>query len=159
MAIIKGTTIELEYTGRLEDGKVFDTTNLDVAKQSGIFNPRAKYQTKIIHVGWREVISGLDDDLIGKEVGQLYHIVIPAENAFGKRDIKKIKIVPADTFREHKIQPYPGLQVIIDGELGIVNSTASGRIIVNFNHYLAGKKVMYDYKIIKVIDDQKEEIR
>ena len=150
--------VEIEYTGRLEDGTAFDTTRPDIAKKNGIFNPKIKYENKIICVGEHQVLQGLDEDLIGKEINTAYTTKIPAEKAFGKKDIKKIKIVPVQIFKENNLQPYPGLQIDVDGELGVVNSISGGRVIVNFNHILAGKNIFYEYKILKIVDNLQEKI-
>ena len=63
-----------------------------------------------------------------------------------------------NTFQQHKVQPHPGLQVDIDGEMGIVTSVSCGRVIVNFNHPLAGKEVVYTFTVRRKVVDQKEKI-
>ncbi len=150
--------IELEYTGKLVDGLVFDTTSQAVAKEHGLENIRMKYGPVKICIGEGQVLPGLDEQLEGKELGKEYEVKLTPEKAFGKRDIKNMKIVPMSTFKEHKTQPYPGLQIDVDGERGIVTRVASGRVIVNFNHPLAGREVIYDFKIIRKITDVKEQI-
>ena len=42
-------------------------------------------------------------------------------------DIKKVKIVPTSTFKEHNLQPHPGLQINVDGEMGTITSISGGR--------------------------------
>ncbi len=148
--------IEIDYTGKLIDGPVFDTTLEAVAKQSGIGNEKTKFSPMIICVGERQVLPGLDDSLEEKEVGSKYTVNISPENAFGKRDIKKMKIVPISVFKEHKVQPHPGLQIDVDGEMGIVSRVAGGRVIVNFNHPLAGKEVVYEVEIKRKLTDKAE---
>ena len=133
--------MEVEYMGRIPEGRVFD---------------KAK---AVVCVGQQQLLSGLDAALEGKETGQTYTIPLTPELAFGKRDIKKMKIVPLSTFREHKVQPQPGLQINVDGEVGIVTQVSGGRIIVNFNHYLAGKEVVYELKILRQVMDRTEQIK
>ena len=62
------------------------------------------------------------------------------------------------TFHEHKIQPQPGLQVDIDDERGIITGISGGRVMVNFNHPLAGKEATYVFTIHRKIIDQKEKV-
>ncbi len=150
--------VELEYTGRLADGEVFDTTVEKIAKESGLYSSKAKYSPAVVCIGERQVLPGLDEEIVGKEVGKEYTITIPPEKAFGRRDIKNIKIVPMSTFKEHKIDPYPGLQVDMDGEMGLVTRVAGGRVMVNFNHPLAGKEVTYSFKILRLIEDRREKV-
>jgi len=150
--------IEIEYTGKLADGAVFDTTSEKVAKEHQLHSKDHKYKPAVICVGERQVILGLDLQLADKELGKEYTVTLPPEKAFGKRDIKLVKIMPMDMFRQHKVQPHPGLQVDVDGEMGLVTRVSGGRVMVNFNHPLAGKEVMYSYKILRKVTDQKEKV-
>ena len=150
--------VKVDYTGKLPDGGVFDTTLEKVAKEHNIFSEKANYSPVTVCVGEKQIIPGLDEELEGKEIGKEYTITLPPEKAFGKRDIKKMRIVPMSTFREHKIDPHPGLQVDMDGEMGLVSRVSGGRIIVNFNHPLAGKEITYTFKINEKITDTKEKL-
>lgn len=154
--IKKKDFVEVDYTGKLTEGLVFDTTVEKVAKENNLHSPNMKYSPTIICVGEKQIIPGLDEELEGKEIGKEYTVTLPPEKAFGKRDIKNMKIVPAGTFKEHKIEPRPGLQVEIDGEMGTITKVSGGRIIVNFNHPLAGKEVIYTFKVNRKIEDDKE---
>lgn len=150
--------LEVEYTGKFSDGKVFDTTDKEVAQKNNIFSPTMKYQPLVVCVGERQLILGLDDALIGKEIGKSYNIDLKPEQAFGKRDIKKIKLVPLVEFKKQNIDPRPGLQINMDGEVGTIVRASGGRILVNFNHPFAGKEVIYDIKINKKVTDKKTQI-
>ncbi len=149
--------VEIDYTGKLPDGTVFDTTKAETAKQNGL-PPQQKYGPATVCVGEKQLLPGLDDALTGKELNKEYTVTIPAELAFGKRDIKKMKIVPMSTFREHNVKPQPGLQINVDNELGTVTRVAGGRVIVNFNHPLAGREVQYTFTVLKKITDKKEQL-
>ncbi len=151
--------VELEYTGKLTNGTIFDTTNEQVAHNSNLPHHHGSLHSPIVCVGERQVLLGLDQDLEGKEVGKEYTVVLPPELAFGKRDIKNLRIIPMGTFKEHKVQPQPGLQVDVDGERGIVTSIAGGRVVVNFNNPLAGKEIVYTYTVKRKITDAGEKIK
>jgi FKBP-type peptidyl-prolyl cis-trans isomerase SlyD len=150
--------VEVDYTGKLPEGVVFDTTSADVAKKNGIASGKTSYGPLVICVGERQILPGIDAQLVGKEIGKSYIMNLSAEQAFGKRDIKKMRIVPINNFREHNLMPQPGLQVDVDGEIGFVTSVSGGRVIVNFNHPLAGKDVVYDVMVKRKISDVKEKI-
>lgn len=150
--------IEVEYTGKLTDGTVFDTTSERVAKQHNLPAEDRKFASPIICVGEQQLLPGLDKELEGKEVGKSYTITLSPEQAFGKRDIKKMKIIPMGTFHEHKMEPHPGLQIDVDGEMGTVMRVSGGRVMVNFNHPLSGKEVVYEVKIMRKVTDTKEQI-
>ncbi|PIN74101.1 peptidylprolyl isomerase [Candidatus Woesearchaeota archaeon CG10_big_fil_rev_8_21_14_0_10_45_16] len=146
--------IELDYTGRLIDGTVFDTTVASEAKDLG----KRDFKPVIICVGEKQLLPGLDGALVDKETGKKVSITLSPEQAFGKRDVKKMKIVPMGAFQEHKVRPEPGLQINIDGELGTITRVSGGRVIVNFNHPLAGREVVYEVFIHRRITDAKEQI-
>lgn len=150
--------IEIEYTGKLKDGTVFDTTSEKVAKERHFHAQNHKYQPAVICVGERQLLPGLDMQLVDKELGKEYTITLPPEQAFGKRDIQRVKVIPMNLFRQHNVQPQPGLQVDVDGEMGLVTRVSGGRVMVNFNHPLAGKEVMYSYKILRKVTDQQEKV-
>lgn len=150
--------IEIEYTGKLTDGTVFDTTNEKIAKEHNLHSQKQKYKPSVICVGERQILPGLDLQLVDKELEKEYTVTLPPEKAFGKREIKQVQIMPMDMFRQHKVQPHPGLQVDVDGEMGLVTRVSGGRVMVNFNHPLAGKEIMYSYKILRKVTDQKEKV-
>ncbi|MBT3297607.1 peptidylprolyl isomerase [archaeon] len=148
--------IELEFTGRLaQDNSVFDTNNEKVAKENNLFNPKVPYIPVIICVGEKQVLPGLDKELVGKEITKDYKTEFSAEEGFGKKDVKKVQLVPLSTFKENELQPYPGLQVDFDGKMGTVMRVSGGRVMVNFNHPLAGRSLVYEFKIIKKVTDLK----
>ncbi|PIN74830.1 hypothetical protein COV17_04560 [Candidatus Woesearchaeota archaeon CG10_big_fil_rev_8_21_14_0_10_36_11] len=150
--------IELDYTGTLEDGSVFDTTTKKVAEENGLPTEKVTFTPAIICVGEKQILPGLDKNLIGKEIGKEYTIQLSPEDAFGKRDIKKVKIVPLGTFKDHNVQPQPGLQIDVDGETGTIKSISGGRVIVNFNHVLSGKNVTYTVHLTRMISDVPEKV-
>lgn len=150
--------VEIDYTGKLADGTVFDTTSEKVAKEHHFHAQNHKYQPAVICVGERQLLPGLDVQLVDKELGKEYSVTLLPEQAFGKRDIKQVKIIPMNMFLQHNVQPQPGLQVDVDGERGIITRVSGGRVMVNFNHPLAGKEVLYTYKILRKVTDQKEKV-
>ena len=60
---------------------------------------------------------------------------------------------------KEKINPMPGLPVNIDGIYGVIITVAGGRTIVDFNHPLAGKNVVYEINILRKVDDLNEKIK
>ncbi|MCL7410711.1 MAG: FKBP-type peptidyl-prolyl cis-trans isomerase [Methanosarcinaceae archaeon] len=157
MAIEKGDFIKVSYTGRFEDEKVFDTTNEDLAKKNDIFNDRGMYGGDVIIVGAGHTIVGLDEDFVGKEVGYSGSIEIPPEKGFGEHNPKLVESVSITKFKEH--QAYEGLEVEINGQKGVVTKVIGRRVRVDMNHPLAGKPVIYEYTIEKLIEDKVEKIQ
>ena len=87
MVVQKGDFIKLSYTGKLENGTVFDTTDANVAKENAIYNEQASYGPETVVVGKGFVVAGLDEDLIGKDVGEKGTVTVPPEKGFGLRRI------------------------------------------------------------------------
>ena len=157
MAIKHGDFIQLDYIGRV-DGRIFDLTDADVAKKEKIHNSKAKYGSVTIVVGAGHLLKGIDEALVGKEVGEKISVEVPPEKGFGKKSSKLIKIIPERSFKEQKVQVHAGMQVNIDGLIGNVISASAGRVILDFNHPLASKTLNYDVSILKKIDGQKEQL-
>jgi FKBP-type peptidyl-prolyl cis-trans isomerase 2 len=159
ITIKEGDFIEIEYTGRIKNNnKVFDTTLENVAKKEGIHSKGATYGSRIICIGNYHILKGLDDNLKGKEIGKEYTFDIDMKDAFGKKNAKLIKTVPSSLFKKQKMNPFPGLQINADGMMGVVRSVAGGRVLVDFNHPLAGRELVYYVNVIKKVDDEKEQI-
>ena len=158
--VSKGDFIEVEYTGRLkEDNLVFDTTEESIAKEAGIHSENMTYGPVIICLGERQLLEGLEEELDGKEEGKEYTIELAPEKGFGKKDAKLIRMIPFNSFKKQNIMPQPGMQVNIDGLMGIIKTAAGGRCLVDFNHPLAGKEVVYTIKVNKIVTDDKEKIK
>jgi FKBP-type peptidyl-prolyl cis-trans isomerase SlyD len=156
--VSKHDFIEIDYTGKLADGTVFDTTKEEVAHEANMPHTHGNVKSIVVCLGESQLLPGLDEFLSGKEIGKTLSVTLLPEQAFGKRDVKKVKIVPMNVFKEHKVQPRPGLELEVDGERGVVRSVSGGRIIVNFNHPVAGKEVVYEVTINKKITDTKEKL-
>ncbi|MBT4540156.1 peptidylprolyl isomerase [Candidatus Woesearchaeota archaeon] len=156
MAIKENDFIEVDYNGKLqEDSVVFDTTNEQVAKDSGIYQEGQKFGKVIICIGEDHILKNLEKQLIGKEPGK-HTIPLKAEDAFGKKSAKMVQLISAAKFTKEGIQPQVGLQVNVDGMFGIVRSVTGGRVLVDLNHPLAGKDVVYDINVFRIITDVKE---
>ena len=160
MAIVKKHDfVEIEYTGRIkEDNSIFDTTEEKVARENGIGGKHADYSPVVICVGENNILKALEEQMIGKEAGKEYKLEIGHDNAYGRKDAKLIQLIPANKFRQQKIQPVPGLQLNIDGVFGVVKTVSGGRCLVDFNHPLAGKDLIYDVRIKRIVDDEKEKL-
>ncbi len=156
MAVQKGDFIKLSYTGKLENGVVFDTTDANVAKENGIYNEKANYGPETIVVGKGYVVGGLDEDIIGKDVGEKGHVTVPPEKGFGLKRIDQIETIPSKKFKE---PVKPGMRIQMqDGRTGMVESTAGGRVRVNFNPIFAGETLNYDYTVDELIEGTENKI-
>lgn len=145
-----GQFVRVEYTGMLENGEVFDTT--DPKLMEGATGPI------VVILGAGHLIKGVEKALLEMNVGEEREIEIEPEDGFGRRDPKKIKLYPLSAFRKERVNPVPGMRVTVDGQLGTVVSVTSGRVVVDFNHPLAGRRLRYKLKVLEVVKDPKEQI-
>jgi len=157
LAIKEGDFVNIDYVGEV-DGKIFDLTDEKLAKEKGLYEENKKYGPVTIVVGAGHVIKGLDESLIGKNVGDEYEVDVPPEKGFGKKNPKLLKIIPERVFKEQKLTPHAGMAVTVNGLLGYIISVSGGRVIVDFNHPLASRTLHYKVKINKLIDDKKEQL-
>jgi len=154
-----GDFVEIEFTGIVKsDNTIFDTTDESIAKKEGFYDPKQQYGPKTVCLGQGQLVKGLDDFAIGKDIGTEYEILIQPEDGFGKKSAKLMKLVPTKIFTKDNIRPMPGLPVNIDGMYGIIRTVAGGRVIVDFNHPLSGKEIIYKFRIKRIVSDDKEKL-
>ena len=154
-----GDFIEIDYTGKLkEENIIFDVTNEGTAKQNNLYHENHVYKPIIICLGKKDMVKGLDNFLVDKEQNKEYELEVQPEDAFGKKHQELIKLLPASAFTKQNIQPYPGLQVNLNNLTAIVKTVSGGRTLVDFNHPLAGKTLIYKVKINRIITDTKEKL-
>jgi len=157
MAVKKGDFVEIEFTGSIANtDEIFDTNIKEDAEKAGldIKNPKPF----ILSVGYRMLPKGFDENLKGNETGKSYTIELEPEDAFGKRNSNLVRMVPTKFFHEQKIEPKRGMKLSVDGQLVTILSSDRGRTLVDFNNPLSGKKIIYKYKINRIVKDEKEKI-
>lgn len=158
MAIKENDFIELDYTGRLKENNiVFDTTSKDLAEKEGLFSQQMEYGPIVVCIGKGHLVKGLDQKIVGKDPGK-YTFELAPEEAFGKKDPKLVQLIPMSKFKKDNVNPAPGLQINADGNIGIVKVVSGGRVLVDFNSPLAGKEIVYEIDIKRIVEDTKEKI-
>ena len=155
MPFQKDDFIEIEFTGRIKDGEVFDSNLPEELKK---LNPNQQAKPLIFCLGQKMFLAGIEDFLIGKEVGS-YEIDLTPQKAFGLRDSSLIQMIPLNVFVEHRINPMPGTVLNFDNKVGKVLTVSGGRIMVDFNNPLAGKEVVYHVKVLRKVEDVHEKIK
>jgi len=149
MAVEKDDIVKMEYTAYTKNGEVIDTTDAERAKKEGIYDQKKKYGAVVIHAGHGEVLQGVDEGIIGMKEGESKEFEIAPEKAFGQRDENLVRIIPLKQFREANINPVPGQVINIDNTPATIKAVNSGRVVVDFNHPLAGVPLKYEVKLLK----------
>lgn len=159
-AVNRGDFIVVELTGHAEEtGEVFDTTSEETAKEQGIFNEQRTYGPRLVVAGEGWVLKGLDTRLRGLKVGEEQKIEIPAAEAFGERDAENVQTIPFRVLRSKGVNPALGAELEIDGRSAVVRSIGAGRVQVDYNPRLAGRKIVYTVKVTELIEDEKAKFR
>jgi len=160
LKIAKGDIIRLEYSGYIADsGELFDTSNVDVAKESGIFKEGVTYGAIPILVGSGRLFEGLDEAIMNSNVGEDREIVIPPEKAAGPRDPKLVEQVPLREFLRQDVEPRVGMEVNVKNKVGTVIAVSPRMVRVDFNRRFAGRSLKYKFKVTCKITDAVEKVQ
>jgi len=151
----KNDFIEIEFTGRVKDGEVFDTNIKSEAEKIGL---ELEDKPLIICIGKDMLVRGFDNSLENKEIGKNYSIELTPKEAFQERRRELVKLIPLKVFIEKKVAPRAGMTLAIDDMLVKIISVSGGRVLADFNNPLAGKVVVYDFTIKRKIEDINEKI-
>jgi len=111
----------------------------------------------IIPIGKNLLKKEIEEHLEKAEPGKVYDFIL--KKPYGEREEENIKIIPMIEFNRRGISPKPGLVINVDGKVGVIRSVNSGRVIVDFNHPLAGKDLVYRIEVLEEVDDLSEKIR
>jgi FKBP-type peptidyl-prolyl cis-trans isomerase 2 len=155
MTIATGDSVTFEYTGRLDDGTVFDTSRLDVAEDAGLADaqPDRDYTPLTVDVGAEQVIEGMEEGLVGLAEGESTTIEIPPEKAYGEWSDQQVQEYDTDELREMLGGETPDEGAYLEaqnGQVGEVVHADEDTIRVDLNHELAGKTLAFDVEIVDV---------
>ncbi|MEM0361763.1 MAG: FKBP-type peptidyl-prolyl cis-trans isomerase [Sulfolobales archaeon] len=160
MPLSKNDMVLVDYVVRVkETGEVIEVTNEEKAKEFKVYDPSKTYEPLLVIVGEGRVIRGFEEALEGSEVNVDVEVDIPPEKAYGVRDPNKVRTFSLRDFARANIRPEVGKVVEIGGQLGTIRSVSGGRVVVDFNHPLAGKTLTYSFKVVKKLEDGVEKVK
>jgi len=165
----KGDFILVKITGKTQRGKVFRVSSEEDAKTAGIYDEqKAKqgfYSPDFVIVSKPGFLNeGLTETIENMNYFEKKSIRIPPTKAFGKRDPKKIERIGIAKFRKLNEGKNPEIgqdftkQTQGQVQRGTVTSVVQGRVIVDYNHPLAGQLLDYNIEVIDKIEDFNEKI-
>lgn len=137
--VTNGSSVSVNYTGRLEDGTIFDSS-----LQEG-----REPLTAILGQG--QLIPGFENGLIGMAVGDKKTIEIEPKDAYGEVNPQLKQEVSSD-----KVPDNVKVGDMLQGQnqYGPVNVVVSeikdGTVVLDMNHPLAGKKLIFDLELVSV---------
>ena len=80
-----GRNVQINYTGRLLDGRIFDTSVESDAREAGLYQERRNYEPLSYKVGEMGLIKGWEDGVMGLPQGSRVTLIIPSELGYGER--------------------------------------------------------------------------
>lgn len=139
-----GDVVKVNYTGKLSDGTVFDSSlNREPIEFS---------------IGNNQVIYGFEQAVIGKEIGDKVTVNIKSEEAYGN--------IREDLFIRFENSQLPGevflgQSLLAKDESGfnvsvVVKEINEDHIIVDANHPLAGENLIFDIEIMNINENPSE---
>ena len=160
MPLQKGDFVLVDYVMRVKDtNEIIDLTIEEVAKKEKAYREDGIYEPALIILGEGRILKGIEEELYKMDVGESKVIEVPPDKAFGERDPSKVKIVNARDLTKRGITPRVGARVELDDGVAIIRRAEGGRIVLDYNHPLAGRTIVCEVKIVKKIEDVKEKIR
>jgi peptidylprolyl isomerase len=137
----KGDKVKLHYTGRLEDGKVFDSSK-----------DRDPIQ---FEAGAGEIILGLDEAIIGMEAGEKKDISISSDNAYGNYEEKLLIDIPKDKLPKDIKPEKDKLLNLVDKQGRTIPAKVmeikDNSIVVDANHPLAGQDLDFEIELVEIV--------
>ncbi|MEQ9506867.1 MAG: peptidylprolyl isomerase [Hyphomonas sp.] len=136
----QGDTVHLHYTGKLEDGTTFDSSE--------------GRDPLVFQVGTGQIIPGLDTAIPGMAVGDKKTVTIPCEQAYGPVNPEMKQHIPrADVPANIPVEIGTRLQMKTQaGEAVPVVVTAADEksVTLDANHPLAGKDLTFAIELVSI---------
>lgn len=139
----QGDTVTVFYEGMLENEEVFESSN-----ESGPFE---------FTLGEGTAMPGFEQAITGMQVGEFKKIMMEPENAYGEYKKELVHTVKRSSWSKDvdiKTGVVVGMTMEQDGQQhqvpAMVTAISGDDVTVDFNHPLAGKKVIYSITLQKI---------
>lgn len=138
----EGDTVHIHYTGRLQDGTVFDTSR--------------EREPIEFEIGAQKVIPGFEKLVQGMEPGDTKTGTITPEDGYGPRRDDMVLDVDRDSLPDD-VEPEVGqqLQMHTQGGQAVpvqITNVEEDHITVDANHPLAGRTLEFDVELVNIED-------
>jgi FKBP-type peptidyl-prolyl cis-trans isomerase SlyD len=111
--------------------------------------------------GYRNIIPGLESELVGKSAGDEFTATVEPENAYGKYDESMVQTLSRDDFDGvEEFETGMRFEVEDDDGVGLVTVTKikGDEITVDGNHPMAGERLVFDIVVVKIREASAEEL-
>lgn len=151
-----GKTAVVHYTARIVEGadagEIVDTTDVDVALETGVYEGHRNYEPLSFEVGAGAVLPGLDAAVREMNRGEERTVVVSPEESFGEPSDDQIVSFPREEIEDHSdTEAEVGAIVTTDtNQSGWITEVTEDTVTVDFNHELAGETVEFEIRVIDV---------
>lgn len=137
----QGDTVKVHYTGKFEDGTVFDTS--------------MNREPLEFTIGEGQLIPGFEKAVVGMEPGQSLTTEVPAAEAYGPYNEEMLLVVGKDQFPED-VNPQVDQQLQVrqaDGRTFVVRVTdvSDSEVTLDANHPLAGEDLTFEIELLEIV--------
>lgn len=141
MAAGIGDTVRIHYTGRLDDGRTFDSSE---GREPIEFT-----------LGAGQVIPGFERAILGMQPGETRTFTIPAEEAYGPYRPELVHRVPRAQIPP-QVELYEGARLEARDQGGnrialTVLEVSEEEVVLDANHPLAGEDLTFEVRLVEVV--------
>ncbi len=149
MAIEDGDKVTIEYEGKLESGEVFDTS-----KHKEHSHPLE------FEIGSGKVIPGFEKQVKGMEKDEEKEFTLKPSEAYGEANPELIREIPKTALPKDQ-EPKKGMFLMMNTPDGKqfparISEIKKDKIMVDLNHPLAGKNLIFNIKVTDIKKEKKE---
>ena len=135
-----GDTVKVHYTGKLDDGTVFDTS--------------ADREPLEFKIGEGQLIADFEQAVVGMNPGESKTIQIPSDNAYGPHHEEMVMSVDRNEFPK-ELEPKVDQMLQVrqkDGQTFAVKVTevSEDKVTLDANHPLAGQGLTFDIQLTEI---------
>jgi FKBP-type peptidyl-prolyl cis-trans isomerase 2 len=142
MAVETNNKVTLDYEGRFENGEIFDTSTHGDHSHPLTFT-----------VGEGQVIPGFEKAVLGMNINDEKEFTILPEEAYGMPDDRLFQEIPRNVLPAEP-EPQIGMTLMMQTPEGnipvMISEVKADSVILNMNHPLAGKKLIFKIKVLKI---------
>lgn len=136
-----GDTVQVHFTGKLEDGTVFETTRDGDPLE--------------FEIGADEVSPGFEEAVLAMTPGESRSVKVPADKAYGVHRDDMVQVVERDKLPSD-LEPEVGLALQIsyderESMVVIITDVTDEEVTLDANHPLAGKNLTFDIEFLKIV--------
>ena len=144
----QGDTVKVHYTGKLDDGSVFDSSE---CSDEGCDCPSGPFEFTI---GQGQVIPGFEQAIIGMNPGDQKTIHIPVDQAYGERIEDMVAVVDRKDIPQDLALEL-GNQLEVTQEDGscfpvVITDITDSSVTLDANHPLAGRDLTFELKLMEI---------